>query len=225
MSRFIVTIDEPGLIERPPLSKVIPLPTSTTWGTERERPGGLVPQLHEAGWRGRGLPDPHDAAETLVRQLLLVQHGRAEPGRLGGRDGLLGEPGGRLDVGRDAGQQPRPPAGTGRRHRPLAGGLRSSSSGVRASVDGADRPVRRAVAVHREAEGAEDHALGERRHRLGAADRGHRGGHGVGVRRTAGQGRRRHDAGRWWWQRRPRRAAPGTGRGSVPTTGRDRAAR
>ena len=30
MSRFMVTIDWPGLIERPPLSKVMPLPTSTT---------------------------------------------------------------------------------------------------------------------------------------------------------------------------------------------------
>ena len=30
MSRFMVTIDWPGLIESPPLSKVIPLPTSTT---------------------------------------------------------------------------------------------------------------------------------------------------------------------------------------------------
>ena len=30
MSRFMVTMDAPGLIERPPLSKVMPLPTSTT---------------------------------------------------------------------------------------------------------------------------------------------------------------------------------------------------
>ena len=36
MSRFIVTIDWPGLIESPPLSKVMPLPTSTTWRTLRD---------------------------------------------------------------------------------------------------------------------------------------------------------------------------------------------
>ena len=30
MSRFMLTIASPGLIDRPPVSKVMPLPTSTT---------------------------------------------------------------------------------------------------------------------------------------------------------------------------------------------------
>ena len=41
MSRFIATIDWPGLIESPPLSKVMPLPTSTTWRTRRVLLAGL----------------------------------------------------------------------------------------------------------------------------------------------------------------------------------------
>ena len=32
MSRFMLTIASPGLIDRPPVSKVMPLPTSTTCG-------------------------------------------------------------------------------------------------------------------------------------------------------------------------------------------------
>jgi hypothetical protein len=37
MSRFMFTIASPVLMDRPPVSKVMPLPTSTTVGAERER--------------------------------------------------------------------------------------------------------------------------------------------------------------------------------------------
>jgi hypothetical protein len=40
MSRFMLTIASPGLIERPPVSKVIPLPTSATVGVRRPALGG-----------------------------------------------------------------------------------------------------------------------------------------------------------------------------------------
>ena len=41
MSRFIVVIDSAGLMERPPESKVMPLPTSTTRGVFEVAPLGV----------------------------------------------------------------------------------------------------------------------------------------------------------------------------------------
>ncbi len=41
MSRFIVSMPSLGLMSRPPLSKVMPLPTSTTVGVRRLAPGGV----------------------------------------------------------------------------------------------------------------------------------------------------------------------------------------
>ena len=120
MSRFIVTIEAAGLIERPPLSKVIPLPTSTTCGADRALRGRLVGQLDEPRRRRSGLSDADDAAETLVGQLLLVEHAGRQPGPLRGLDGLVGQPRRGLDVGRHARQQPGPPA------RPAAATARSS---------------------------------------------------------------------------------------------------
>ena len=92
MSRFMVTIDWPGLMERPPLSKVMPLPTSTTCLALREPFGGLVVDLHEPRRRGGALADADDAAEAALGELLLVEHGGLQAGGLGGGDGLLGQP-------------------------------------------------------------------------------------------------------------------------------------
>ena len=41
MSRFMVDMASPGLIDRPPLSKVMPLPTRTTRGALRAPRGGV----------------------------------------------------------------------------------------------------------------------------------------------------------------------------------------
>ena len=41
MSRFIVAIDSAGLIDNPPESKVMPLPTSTMCGVRRLAPAGV----------------------------------------------------------------------------------------------------------------------------------------------------------------------------------------
>jgi hypothetical protein len=41
MSRFMLTIDSPGLIDSPPESKVMPLPTSTTCGVFLFACGGV----------------------------------------------------------------------------------------------------------------------------------------------------------------------------------------
>ena len=41
MSRFIVVIDSAGLIERPPESNVMPLPTRTTRGVLDDAPFGV----------------------------------------------------------------------------------------------------------------------------------------------------------------------------------------
>ena len=72
--------------------------------------GGLVVELHEARRDRGGLADADDAAEAALGELLLVEDGGLEPGRLRRGDGLLGQPGGGLDVGGHAGQQPRLPA-------------------------------------------------------------------------------------------------------------------
>ena len=41
MSRFMVVIESAGLMDRPPESKVMPLPTSTTRGVFDDAPGGV----------------------------------------------------------------------------------------------------------------------------------------------------------------------------------------
>ena len=72
MSRFIVDIASAGLMDRPPVSKVMPLPTSTTVGVRRPASAGRVVEADQPGRRGRGLADADDAAEALGGELLLV---------------------------------------------------------------------------------------------------------------------------------------------------------
>ena len=199
MSRFMVTIDWPGLIESPPLSKVMPLPTSTTWrGLARRLFGGLVVELHEARRGGGGLADADDAAEAALGELLLVEDGGLEPGRLGGGDGLLGQPGRGLDVGGHARQQPGLPAGAGDRHGPTQPGGPVLVVLGQAEHDLAGRPVLGSVLVQREAERAEGGAFHEgghrrRRHRRRRPRRRPR------PRSSyAGPGWRPRGAGRWW---------------------------
>ena len=66
MSLRISFIAGTGLIEMPPVSKVMPLPTSTTWVRAS---AGLPVQLDQARAAGRAAADGEDAAEALGRQL------------------------------------------------------------------------------------------------------------------------------------------------------------
>ena len=69
MSRFMLTIASPGLIDRPPVSKVMPLPTSTT---VRRLAAGLRRACSRAGSAAAGVaeawPTASDAAEALGRR-------------------------------------------------------------------------------------------------------------------------------------------------------------
>ena len=133
MSRFIVDIASPGLIVSPPVSKVMPLPTSTTVGVPRAAFGGVVVEPDQARRRGRGLADADDAAEALVGELALVPDPDVEAVCGGQLFGLLGEPGGVLQVGRHRGQHPRAPAGAADGDRPLQARA-GSPSGCSAST-------------------------------------------------------------------------------------------
>ena len=72
------TMPGAGLIERPPESKVMPLPTRTTVGVLRAGLGRRVVEADQAGRGGRGLADADDAAEALGGQLLLVPDAEVE---------------------------------------------------------------------------------------------------------------------------------------------------
>ena len=66
----------------------------------------------------RAAADGQDAAEALGGEPLLVPDRDVEAGGPADLDGLLGEPGGGLEVGRDGGQGARAPAGAAERDRP-----------------------------------------------------------------------------------------------------------
>ena len=57
MSRFMLTIASPGLIDSPPVSKVMPLPTSATTVGVRRPPAGRVVEPDQPRRRRRGLAD------------------------------------------------------------------------------------------------------------------------------------------------------------------------
>ena len=77
MSPFMPTIPSEGLKDRPPESKVIPLPTSATV------PRGLLGRVLEAKEPRHLLGPtvhPEQPAELLLPDLLLVPHGDLEAG-------------------------------------------------------------------------------------------------------------------------------------------------
>ena len=88
-----------GLIEMPPVSNVMPLPTSATFF-------GFLPfaaavrQPHQPGRTRRALADADDAAVTVLGQRLVVEHLDLEPGRLTQSLCALGEFGGEQVAGR-----------------------------------------------------------------------------------------------------------------------------
>ena len=141
MSRFMLTIASAGLIERPPVSKVMPLPTSTTCGVPCGRPcagcsraGSAAAGVAEARPTPRMPPKPSAASASRPRPDL-------EPGLLGEHHGLVGQPGRVLDVGRDRREHPRAPAGAADRERAVECRRRSASSGRPARTIRADRRV------------------------------------------------------------------------------------
>ena len=214
MSRFMLTIASAGLMDSPPVSKVIPLPTRTRWAALRAPFDGVYSSWISRGGRGRALPDAEDAAEAVRLELLDVPDLGLEPGLLGQQDGLVGQPLRVLDVGRDRCQQPGAPAGAADGERPVE---RAGQVGVVGYAGEDDLPDRRVLGGLRpEVEGERARAWPRRRtprSRRRARSRGSRwrrcsgrGWPGPAPRRPAGSPRR---AGR-----RPRPGAPSAGRGS-----------
>ena len=80
MSVFIGTIDSRGLSESPPVSNVMPLPTSTTCGRRRVGPRGLVGELDQPRRPRRPRADGEQPAEPFGPQRLLVADPDLEPG-------------------------------------------------------------------------------------------------------------------------------------------------
>ena len=119
MSRFMFIIASAGLIDSPPVSKVMPLPTSTTCGVRREARVGRVVELHQPGRVGRGLADAGEAAEAPGAQLLLVPHAQGQALVVGHLGGPVGQPDRGLLVGGHQRQRAGGPAGVGR-GQPLA---------------------------------------------------------------------------------------------------------
>jgi hypothetical protein len=93
MSVFIPSMPSTGLTCRPPVSNVMPLPTSTTRGISAVAPAGTW-----SSWTRRGGvadPRPHgdQAAEPLPRELALVPDPHVEVALLRHGPGLPGQPG------------------------------------------------------------------------------------------------------------------------------------
>ena len=219
MSRFMFTIASPGLMDSPPVSKVMPLPTSTTWPRAPAAPRGRVVEPDQPRRGRRGLADGEDAAEALGRELLLVPdldaRGRPRRRPRGRRSasqaGFL-----RLEgtVASVRARQPAPADG----HRPVehrARGRRGSASTHPAYRLVPWRPAERAVEPERRRASVRRRTPAGRRRRRA----GDRGGHDLAVPARAGQrgaggpevaSRRR--------RRRPRPAAP-RGPPAWPSTG------
>ena len=102
-----------GLSDRPPESKVIPLPASTS---ALLAPGGAYSKPDQPRRRvDRPLPDAEDAAVAALGERLLVQHGDAYPGL--GRDlPGLGRERGRHQIGRPGVDQVAGQSDGGREH-------------------------------------------------------------------------------------------------------------
>ena len=97
MSHFMVTMPAPGLMEIPPVSKVMPLPTRARSATALF---GLVLQLDHARGPGGALANAHDAAVAVLEQALLIEDRDLDRQALGQVLGGLGEGGGVERAGR-----------------------------------------------------------------------------------------------------------------------------
>ena len=81
MSDVMWSMFAAGLIEMPPVSNVMPLPTSATVARGRGAAGPAQPDQPRLA--RRALPDPEHAAVAALGQRGLVEHLDLEPGRLG----------------------------------------------------------------------------------------------------------------------------------------------
>ena len=120
MSVFIASMPSAGLMSRPPVSKVMPLPTRTTRGVRAVRAVGHVVELDQPRRGGGGGTDREQATEALGPQLALVPDPHVEPGAAGEGPGLGGDPGGVLGVGGDDGEVAGQHRGPGAHHRCVA---------------------------------------------------------------------------------------------------------
>ena len=157
MSVNIIRMPSAGLMFRPPLSKVMPLPTSTTCC------GLAAPRVRLALYRTSisrgGLAEPAPtathAAEALLAQPVVVVHGHGAAGRSQLLLGKLTEPSRVEDVGRGVAQIAGPAGGVGG----LVTGGQPGPVEVAGQVDGVQ-----AVIGLGQAEGipAQHQALGQR---------------------------------------------------------------
>ena len=162
MSRFMVVIDSAGLIDRPPVSKVMPLPTSTTRGVlDARRAGCSRDGSGTTGWTEARptpmIPPKPSFSRRASSQIVALRpvSSASDSAWSASQSGLL-----RLDGhgGQDAG----PPAGAADRDRPAqrcVGGLVGRRTGQH------DLGHRRALGAGRapvEAERAEHRADHER---------------------------------------------------------------
>ena len=139
MSDFIVSIAFGGLSDRPPESKVMPLPAKAT---VLVAPGAGVAQPDQPRRAHRALADAGEAAVAAVGQRLLVQDldvQPAGPGDLLGRRGeALRVQVGRAGVDQVAHQRDRVgedlPAAHGAGHGAVAGAISVSSGGAACSL-------------------------------------------------------------------------------------------
>ena len=213
MSRFIGIMLSLGLIESPPVSNVMPLPTSTTCGALATPLSRGVVESDEPRRVGGALADPDDAAEAFRGELALVPH-RRPSARAAWRRRRPARPAMR---GSSRWPAPAPACGTSsQRRRPRARG-RARVCGLRRRRARRARPVRPAGPAARWS------ASGTRRTRAPAPRRGpaarrRRRGRPARWRPwsgpwCAGRRRRRLGAGRRG-RRHPRRpAAPGVSAG------------
>ena len=96
MSYFMPTIEAAGLSERPPVSKVMPLPTSATW---RVASAGEYSRRTRRGGRSEPCPTPRMPPYPPLAQRLLVEHLDRHGQLRDRRDRALGEVGGAEPLG------------------------------------------------------------------------------------------------------------------------------
>ena len=101
MSNFISSISAAGLIEMPPVSKVMPLPTSTSGAADLAAPW-YCSTMNFSGCM-RTLRHRQEAAHAELFDVLAVQHLDLQVVRLGQAFRLVGQVGGRAMVARPVG--------------------------------------------------------------------------------------------------------------------------
>ena len=118
MSRFMLTIASAGLIDRPPVSKVMPLPTSTTWRclAALALPGCSRARISRGGV-AEAWPTPRMPPKPLGLEPLSSHTVSARPVSSASATAWSASQGGFLTLEGTVARHPRPPAGAADRDR------------------------------------------------------------------------------------------------------------